>query len=62
MNNPYCKHGYHLSIRCFSCEQDKKDSARALKPIFEEAEEITKAAKREAAKKRVYEAAKRLDW
>ncbi len=62
MNDPYCKHGNHLSIRCFSCEQDKRDSSRALKPIFKEAEETTKNERREQAKKRVYEAAKRLDW
>lgn len=62
MNNPYCKHGTHHAIRCFSCESDKRDSTRGLKSLFEEDKEITESARREQAKKRIYEAAKRLDW
>lgn len=58
MNSPYCNHGYHLSIRCFQCEKERVASA-TLRPIQKQ---LTESEKREAAKKRVYEAAKRLDW
>lgn len=58
MNDPYCKHGNHLSIRCFQCEQERVAGA-ILRPIQKQ---LTESEKREAAKKRVYEAAKRLNW
>lgn len=58
MNDPYCKHGYHHTIRCFCCEQDKI-AALKLRPIKKQ---VSDNEKREAAKKRIYEAAKRLDW
>tara|TARA_Y100001951_G_scaffold105392_1_gene123083 strand:+ start:19350 stop:19526 length:177 start_codon:yes stop_codon:yes gene_type:complete len=58
MNDPYCKHGNHLSIRCFRCEQDKI-AASKLRPIKKQ---VSDSEKREQAKKRVYEAAKGLDW
>ena len=60
MSNPYCKRGNDNALRCFSCELDKRRRSKTLNSLTEE--EVAKNKKREAAKKRVYEAAKRLDW
>jgi len=54
MFKTHCKHGFHFSIMCFECEKSLK-----MRPIKKQASENEKL---EAAKRRIYEAAKRLDW
>jgi len=62
MNNPYCKHGTHHAIRCFSCEIERRQEKKALMSSIEEAETIEEADARKAALRKIKEAAKRLDW
>ena len=62
MNNPYCKHGTHHAIRCFSCEIEKRQEKKALISLIEEAEAIEESDALKAAERKIKEAAKRLDW
>lgn len=62
MNNPYCKHGTHHAIRCFSCEIERRQEKKALMSLIEEAEAIEEADARKAAERKIKEAAKRLNW
>lgn len=62
MNNPYCKHGTHHAIRCFSCEIERRQEKKALMSLIEEAEATENANARKAAERKIKEAAKRLDW
>ena len=62
MNNPYCKHGTHHAIRCFSCEIERRQEKKALMSLIEEAEATENANARKAAERKIKEAVKRLDW
>lgn len=62
MGNPYCKHGTHHAIRCFSCEIERRQEKKALISLIEEAEAVEEADARKAAERKIKEAAKRLDW
>lgn len=62
MNNPYCKHGTHHAIRCFSCEIERRQEKKALISLIEEAGATEEANARKAAERKIKEAAKRLDW
>jgi len=62
VNNPYCKHGTHHAIRCFSCEIERRQEKKALMSLIEEAEAIEEADARKAAERKIKEAAKRLNW
>ena len=62
MNNPYCKHGTHHAIRCFSCEIERRQEKKALISLIEEAGATEEADARKAAERKIKEAAKRLDW
>ncbi len=62
MNNPYCKHGTHHAIRCFSCEVERRQEKKALMSLIEEAEATEETEARKAAERKIKAAAKRLDW
>lgn len=62
MNNPYCKHGNHHAIRCLLCEQDKRGKRDSINSLVNQVNKIEEDDRREAIKKKIQDAAKRLDW
>jgi hypothetical protein len=62
VKNPYCKHGTHHAIRCFSCEIEKRQEKKALMSLIEETEAMKSLKRRKAAERKIKEAAKRLNW